>query len=242
MDNPNPDKVAKVGEITQKLESAGTILVADYRGLDVPAQAQLRQAVRDAGGEFKIYKNTLTRLAADRAGVDLTDHLLGPTALAFAYPSAEGVAADPVSLSKALTDFAKANENLVIKGGVMDGAVIEVDDVTALSKIPSREEMLAMFAGLLQAPMSKFAGLLSAMPRDFAGLLKALIDKRGDEAPADEAPAEDASPDEAPAEDTSPEDVEPPETDAVEASASTASDQTDEPVDAGSEETDDKED
>lgn len=205
MDNPNPDKVATVNEIVGKLEAAGTVVVTEYRGLKVPAQAELRAAVTTAGGEFKIYKNTLTRLAAERAGLDLSDHLTGPTALAFSYPP-EGSPADPVLLTKVLTEFQKSNGALVIKGGVMDGAVISADDVTALSKIPPREEMLAKFAGLLQAPMSQFAGLLNAMPTKFAGLVKSLIDKGGagvaDESAApgaEEAPAE-AAAEQAPAE------------------------------------------
>ena len=194
MDNPNPDKVAKVDEIAGKLETAGTVLVTEYRGLDVPAQAQLRAAVKDAGGEFKIYKNTLTKLAAERTGLALDEHLTGPTALAFAYPP-EGGQADPVALSKALTEFQKTNDALVIKGGVVDGAVIGPDDVTALSKVPPREEMLAQFAGLLQAPMSQFARLLNAMPTKLAQLTQALIEKGGAnpgaaDAAAEETPAE----------------------------------------------------
>lgn len=200
MDNPNPKKVAKVEEIATKLEAAGTVVVTEYRGLDVPAQAALRQALRDAGGEYKIYKNTLTRIAADKRGLDFGEHLSGPTGLAFACGT-EDTPADPVGLAKALTDFAKENEALVIKGGVMDGDPITTEEVTALSKVPPREEMLAKFAGLLQAPLSGFAGLLQAMPRDFAGLVKALIDKGGagvaEEAPAEEAPAEEAAAEEA---------------------------------------------
>ena len=251
MDNPNPDKAAKVDEIAGKLETAGTVLVTEYRGLDVPAQAQLRAAVKDAGGEFKIYKNTLTKLAAERTGMAIDEHLTGPTALAFAYPP-EGGQADPVALSKALTEFQKSNEALVIKGGVMDGAVIGVDDVNALSKVPPREEMLAMFAGLLQAPMSQFAALLQAMPTKFAALTQALIEKGGagvaEEAPAEEAPAADEAPaEEAPAEEAAAEETDAPE--ATEAEAATedaasdaASDHAEEPAVADSEETDDKED
>ena len=219
MDNPRPDKAAKVDEIAEKLESAGTVVVTEYRGLDVPAQAELRQAVRDAGGEFKIYKNSLAKIAAERTGNDFGDHLSGPTALAFAYPNEAGQT-DPVTLSKALSEFAKTNDKLVIKGGLMDGAVIGAADVEALSKVPPREEMLAKFAGLLQAPMSKFAGLLQAMPQNMAGLLKALIDQGGapgapaaEEAPAEEAPAEEAAA-EAPAEEAAAE-----ETDAADAEA-----------------------
>lgn len=261
MDNPNPDKVAKVDEIAGKLETAGTVLVTEYRGLDVPAQAQLRAAVKDAGGEFKIYKNTLTKLAAERTGLALDEHLTGPTALAFAYPP-EGGQADPVALSKALTEFQKTNDALVIKGGVVDGAVVGPDDVTALSKVPPREEMLAQFAGLLQAPMSQFARLLNAMPTKLAQLTQALIEKGGanpgaadaaaeetpaEETPAEEAPAAEEAADEAPAEEAPAEEAAAEETDAAEAAAEdvapdAASQETDESADAGSEDTDDKED
>jgi len=248
--------VAKVDEIAEKLEAAGTVVVTEYRGLDVPAQAQLRQAIRDAGGEFKIYKNSLAKIAAERTGVDLGEHLSGPTALALAYADGDR-AADPVSLSKALADFSKENPALIIKGGLMDGAAIGADDVTALSKVPPREEMLAQFAGLLQAPLSKFAGLLQAMPQNFAGLVKALVDKGGagvaDEAaaaaeapaePADEAPAEEteaaepeASADEAPAEEPAADDA----ADAADDAAPEAADQTEE-AEVASDDTDDKED
>ncbi|MFT4988748.1 MAG: large subunit ribosomal protein L10 [Acidimicrobiales bacterium] len=249
MDNPNPAKVAKVDEIATKLETAGTVVVTEYRGLDVPAQAQLRAAVKDAGGEFKIYKNTLTKLAAERTGMALGQHLTGPTALAFAY-APEGGQSDPVSLSKALTEFQKTNDALVIKGGVMDGAIIGPDDVTALSKVPPREEMLAMFAGLLQAPMSRFAGLLNAMPTKFAQLTQALIEKGGaasssdepaaEAGPAEEAPAEEAVADETDAAPAATEDAaEPESTDTDDAAAS---DQTEEPAAAVSEDTNDKED
>lgn len=256
MDNPNPAKVAKVDEIAEKLEAAGTVLVTEYRGLDVPAQAALRQAVKDTGGEFKIYKNTLTKLAAERTGTDLGDHLVGPTALAFAYPDGD-TAADPVALSKVLSDFSKANPDLVIKGGLMDGAVIGAADVTALSKVPSREEMLAQFAGLLQAPLSKFAGLLQAMPQNFAGLVKALIEKGGgvveeapdEEAPAEEAPVAEAAPaaEEAPAEETDAADADasaedaPAQDAAADDAAPEAAEQTEEAA-VASDDADDKED
>ena len=244
MDNPNPAKAAKVDEIAGKLEEAGTVLVTEYRGLDVPAQAQLRAAIKDAGGEYKIYKNTLTKLAAERTGTDLGEHLTGPTALAFAYPP-EGGQADPVALSKALTEFAKTNEALVIKGGIMDGAAIGADDINALSKVPPREEMLAKFAGLLQAPMAQFAGLLNAMPTKLAQLTAALIEKGGaapaaEEAPADEAPAEDAPAEETDAADAATEDAAASESSDSDEPA--ASDQTEESAAADSDDTDDKED
>ncbi len=272
MDNPNPDKVAKVDEIAGKLEAAGTVVVTEYRGLDVPAQAMLRAAVRDAGGEFKIYKNTLTRLAAKRAGLALDEHLFGPTALAFSYPP-EGSPADPVALTKVLTEFQKTNDALVIKGGVMDGAPISAEDVTALSKVLPREELLAQFAGLLQAPMSQFARLLNAMPTKFAALTQALIEKGGpapssgdsadevaDTAPeaggvyateeaaeivADADVAVEAAAEEADAPEAAEAQAAPEDAAPSESSDSddaAASDQTEEPAVADSEETDDKED
>lgn len=247
MDNPRPDKVAKVAEITEKLETAGTVLVTEYRGLDVPAQATLRQAVRDAGGEYKIYKNSLAKLAAENAGVDLAESLSGPTALAFAYPAEDSGLTDPVGISKALVEFSKTNDALVIKGGLMDGAPLSADDVTALSKVPPREELLAQFAGLLQAPMSKFAGLLQALPREMAGLIKALVDKGGatddaeEAAPAaEEAAAEPASEEAAPAaEEEAAAEPAGEENDAAEAASE---EETDESADAGSEDPDTKED
>lgn len=245
MDNPNAGKVAKVDEIASKLEAAGTVVVTEYRGLNVPAQAQLRAAVKEAGGEFKIYKNTLTKLAAERTGLALDEHLTGPTALAFSYPP-EGSPADPVALTKALTEFQKENGALVIKGGVMDGAAISADDVTALSKVAPREELLAKFAGLLQAPMSQFAGLLNAMPTKLAQLTQALIEKGGagvaaEAAPAaEEAPVEAAAEEETDAAEAATEDAAEPESSDSEDAA--ASDQTEEPAAADSEETDDKED
>lgn len=247
MDNPNPAKVKTVDEIVGKLEAAGTVVVTEYRGLDVPAQAKLRAAVRDAGGEFKIYKNTLTKLAAERAGLELDEHLVGPTALAFSYPP-EGSPADPVALTKALTEFQKENGKLVIKGGVMDGAPISADDVTALSKVAPREELLAQFAGLLQAPMSQFAALLQAMPTKFAGLVKALIDKGGaGDAPDTTAAADDGAAETTDAADAAPEDAaeasdDADDTTSADADAAAASDQTDESASADSDETDDKED
>ncbi len=256
---PRPDKVAKVDEIAEKLDAAGTVLVAEYRHLDVPAQAELRAAVTASGGEFKIYKNTLTRLAAERSGVDIGEHLGGPTALAFAYGTDDSPA-DPVGLSKALTEFAKTNPGLVVRGGIMDGAPIGLDEVTALSKVPPREEMLAQFAGLLQAPMSKFAALLQAMPTNFAGLVKALIDKGGAGEPEAPAPAAEAA-DEAAADDAAPVAEEAAESaDAAEAQAQVAeetdasddapeaaaedaaADKTDESADADSDDPEDKED
>lgn len=206
-ENPRPEKVAIVEEIKAHFDDASAVVLTEYRGLNVPQQAQLRAAVKDAGGHVKIYKNTLARRAADEAGIDLGDMLVGPTAIAFVGPDADGNPGDPVALAKALQNFADENEAFVVKGGLMDGAPVDDAGVKALSKVPPREEMLARFAGLLQAPMSKMAALLQAPLQNFAGLVKALEEAGGgsagagsDDAAADEASADEASADEASAE------------------------------------------
>lgn len=171
--NPRADKVAVVEEITAKLGDSTAVFVSEYRGMSVGELAELRGPLRDAGAEHKVYKNTLARLAADAAGQQgLIEHLEGPTALTF-------VTGDSVAAAKALTDRAKANPSLVIKGGILGDSPMSADDVKALASLPSREELLARLAGAFQAPLVKTAGLLQALPRNFAYGLSALIEKQG---------------------------------------------------------------
>ncbi len=170
--SPRPDKVAIVEEITGKLNDSVAVFVSEYRGMTVGELADLRTPLRDAGAEHKVYKNTLARLAANNAGYEsLAEHLLGPTALTF-------VTGDSVAAAKALTDQAKANSNLVVKGGVLGDSPMSADDVKALASLPSREELLATFAGALQAPLNRTASLLAALPRNFAYGLSAYIDQQ----------------------------------------------------------------
>ena len=174
MENPRPEKVAVVDEIRGRLEDADATVLTEYRGLDVTSIQTLRRALSDAGAEYKVYKNTLARFAARDAGLDIEDQLVGPTAFAFTATRADGSPGDPVMLAKALKEFAKTNEALIIKGGVMDGALLSSDEINALAEVAPRDELLAQFAGLLAAPMQRFAGLLAAVPRDFAYGLQAL--------------------------------------------------------------------
>jgi large subunit ribosomal protein L10 len=184
MDNPRPEKVAVVDEVRSRLSSASAAVLTEYRGLKVGDLARLRGSVREAGGEYKIYKNTLVRLAVRDLGLtDLEALLTGPTAIAF-------VDGDAVMVAKSLRDFARANPNLTIKGGVLGQSVLGAADVTALADVAPREVLLAQFAGLLAAPMRQLAGLLAALPRNFAYGLKALIDQKSAGAPdAASAPA-----------------------------------------------------
>ncbi len=192
MGDPRPEKVTVVDEVREKLDASDGALLTEYRGLNVPALAALRSALREAGGEYKIYKNTLVRIAARDAGLDIDDLLTGPTAIAFVGEKADGSPGDAAGVAKALKDFAKANDALVIKGGILDDKVLSADDLRALAELPSRDVLLAQIAGAFQAPMAKMAGLLAAVPRDFAYGLQALIDQGGaGDAPAtEEVPAE----------------------------------------------------
>ncbi len=189
MDNPRPEKVAIVTEVKQRLENATSVVVTEYRGLTVSEMQELRGQLRPSGARYKVYKNTLVRRAADEAGLELSDHLVGPTALAFAEPADGEERGDVVSMAKALRDFAKAHPNLIIKGGLFDGDPIDADGIRALADIEPREVLLAKLAGLMAAPMQQFAGLLQAVPREFAGLLQALIDEGGAPDAPSEAPA-----------------------------------------------------
>jgi large subunit ribosomal protein L10 len=171
-ENPRAEKVAVVEEITAKLNSAEAVFITEYRGMSVGQLAGLRRQLKPAGGEYKVYKNTLARFAAQNAGLDgLVDVLVGPSGITFAN-------GDIAATAKALRDAAKANPLLVIKGGAMGTTVLSAKDVEALADLPSRDVLLAMIAGALQAPLVKTAGLLQALPRNFAYGLKALIESK----------------------------------------------------------------
>jgi large subunit ribosomal protein L10 len=171
---PRAEKVAVVDEVRERLSSSSATLLTEYRGLKVGELAELRRNLRSAGGDFKIYKNTLVRFAVRDLGIDIDEAVLtGPTAVAF-------VDGDAAAVAKALRDYSRTNPNLVLKGGVMGTKSLSADDARALADLPSREVLLAQLAGALQAPMAKLAGLLQALPRNMAYGLKALIDQKVD--------------------------------------------------------------
>ncbi|MBD7983691.1 50S ribosomal protein L10 [Sporosarcina sp. Sa2YVA2] len=144
-------KQAVVEEISNKLKSAVSVVVVDYRGLNVSQVTELRKQLRDAGIDFKVYKNSMTRRAAESAGLeDLNEHLVGPNAIAFSTE-------DVVAPAKILNDFAKKNDKLEIKAGVIEGLVSSADDMKALAELPSRDGLLSMLLSVLQAPMRNFA-------------------------------------------------------------------------------------
>src|SRR4051812_42247848 len=185
MENPRAEKVAVVDEVKSRFEASEAALLTEYRGLTVTAMSELRRSLKAAGGDYKIYKNTLVRFAARDLGLEIEDLLVGPTAVAF-------IDGDPVNVAKALRDFARTNPALVVKGGLLGENVLDADGAKALAEVEPREVLLAKLAGAMAAPMVQFAGLLQALPRNFAYGLKALIDQGGAPgAPADApAPAE----------------------------------------------------
>ncbi len=191
MGEPKAEKVAIVAEVREKFQSSEAVVLTEYRGLNVTDLAVLRNAMRDAGGEYKVYKNSLVRFAAKELDLEIEELLVGPTAIAFTGTRPDGKDGDPVSVAKALANFSKGNENLVIKGGMLDGKLLTTDEIVALSKIAPREELLAKLAGGMAAPMQQMAGLLKAVPQKFAYALSALIEAGGG-APDDSSSEEEA--------------------------------------------------
>lgn len=144
-------KQAVVTEIADKLKSAATVVVVDYRGLNVSQVTELRKNLREQGVEFKVYKNTMSRRAAEEAGFEgLNEHLTGPNAIAFSNE-------DVIAPAKVLHEFAKENEALEIKAGVIEGEVANVEEIKALATLPSREGLLSMLLSVLQAPVRNLA-------------------------------------------------------------------------------------
>jgi len=151
MSNVIEQKKQIVEEIADKFKASKTAVVVDYRGLTVGEVTELRKQLREAGIEFKVYKNTLTRRAAEIAELSgLNDSLTGPNAIAFSTE-------DVVAPAKILNDFAKKHEALEIKAGVIEGNIATLEEVKALAELPSREGLLSMLLSVLQAPIRNLA-------------------------------------------------------------------------------------
>lgn len=173
---PRPEKVAAVAEVRDDLTDSVATLLTDFRGLSVTEMAELRGELRKTSARYQVVKNTLTRRAADAAGIDgLDDLLVGPTGLVFCEE-------DPVGPAKALRAFARDHPELVVKGGYLDGQVLDDQAAAGLADLESREELLARVAGLLYGALANFARLLQAPVEQQARLVQALIDAGGVEA------------------------------------------------------------
>jgi large subunit ribosomal protein L10 len=183
---PRPEKVQAVEEIKERFENAEATFLTEYRGLSVNEQQELRRGLRAAGAEYKVVKMSLARRAALELGLDeFTESMNGPTAIAFA-------SADPVPVAKALKDFAKDHERLVLKVGLMSGKLLAPEQVSKLADIEPRDVLLSKIAGAAKAPLAKMAGMLASFTRDSASMFSQLLEKKAEEA-ADAEPEEAAS-------------------------------------------------
>ena len=184
------DKVTAVAELTERFQSSSGAVLTEYRGLTVAQLGELRRSLGD-NASFSIVKNTLTKIAANEAGVtsELTDMLTGPSAIAF-------VTGDVVEAAKGLRDFSKTYPLLVIKGGVLDGKALKPGEITKLADLEPREVLLAKLAGAMKASLAGAAGTFAALPQQMARLLGALEQKRAADAP-EAAASQDTEPAEA---------------------------------------------
>ena len=158
-------KTTVVAELTEEIRAATALLVTDPRGLNVGQLSDLRRSLRTHGASFRVTKNTLGRIAAREAGADaLVDLLSGPSGVALC-------STDPAPVAKALADFARTSKLLELRGGVLDGRVINAADAQRLATLPPRQVLLTQLVGGLQAPIAGFASVLAQLPR---GLVVAL--------------------------------------------------------------------
>jgi large subunit ribosomal protein L10 len=172
-----PEKVAEVELLVDKMKRSNSLVIASYTGLSVERLTAFRVKCRAKGIEFRVVKNRLARRAATELSFASLDELLkGPTGIAFGVRS-------PVDPAKLAIDFARDNEHFVIKGGYLDGKVLTRAEVEALSKVPSREELLAMIMRGFQAPLTGFVGVLSGTLRKLMGTLEAVAKQKAEAAP-----------------------------------------------------------
>ena len=172
MSTARAEKAAVVAEVRDKLAASNSVIISEYRGLTVGALAKLRRTLRPLGAEYKVYKNSLVKIAARDGAMAPVEPLVGgPVAITF-------VTGEVSAVAKAMREFARENEALKLKGAVVDGKAVDVKGLRALADLPSRDVMLAKLAGLLKAPMANTAYMLSALPRKAAYGLKALVEQK----------------------------------------------------------------
>ena len=172
---PKPEKIAAVEEIKEKLNSAKIAILTEFQGLDVAKMTELRKLFREANVEYKVYKNTLTRIAAHQLGItEVDEYLVGTTGLAFSKD-------DLIGSTKIVKDFSAKNQHFKVKAGILDNRLIASEDVISLANTPPREVLLAMAMNAMQSPVKQFMQVLQAPIMDFICVLKNLADEKGDE-------------------------------------------------------------
>jgi large subunit ribosomal protein L10 len=196
-------KAAAIAEIAAHIDSSQAVFAVDYKGISVPQAAELRAKLRESDATFKVVKNSLTERAADQAGAATLKELLqGPTALTF-------VRGDIATAAKALAEYGRATQLLPFKGGLMDGAALDLEQIRSLSRLPSREALYGQLVGVVASPVSGLVRTLGALVGGLAVALGQVQEKKqSGEIPAGEAPAaveQPAAAKEAPAEEPAPE-------------------------------------
>ena len=177
-----------VKELQHLFTDSQVLIFTDYRGLSVADITNLRRQLREKGVEYHVTKNTLTTLAADKAGLEEISKMLdGPTAIAFVHDDIPGAA-------KVLADFVRTSRILQIRGGLMGRTVMDADQVSDLQKILSREQYIAKILGSMQSPMSGMVGTLTGVIRNFMNVMQARVDQLKEQGGAEEAEAETAAP------------------------------------------------
>ncbi len=173
---PNPQKIQTVADLREIVAQSNGAILTEYRGLTVAEISTLRKRLRAVNGEYHVVKNTLFKLVAgDTLTPELEKLLTGPTAIVFSK-------GDVVASTKATLDFLKELRNrpeILVKGGWIDGKMYSVEQVTALSKLPSREQLIAQVVGTIQAPISEFVGTLDNIIGEFVRTIQAIADKQG---------------------------------------------------------------
>ena len=165
-------KTQNVDEIKEKINKAQSMILVDYRGLNVEQITELRSQYRKAGVDYKVYKNSMMRFAFKDSGLEgFNEFLKGPSAIAFGYD-------DPVAAAKVTSEFAKTNEKLEIKAGIVDGKIIDVQEVKDLAALPSREVLIAQVLGGFNAPIQGFANVLQGTVRGLVVALNAIAKKK----------------------------------------------------------------
>lgn len=168
---PRPEKVEEVAELEDILRSS-LIVFTDFQGLDVKSISKVRGKLREIGGGYRVAKNTLLRRAASsESAKELTEPLVGSTAVAYSV-------GDPVAATKALMEFTKGQKGIKIKSGMVDGHILSADQVEALSKVPPRDQLIAMVVGGLMSPITNLVGTLQSLTGQLAMTCQAIADKK----------------------------------------------------------------
>lgn len=168
---PKPEKVEQVATISSLLDRSSAVLLTDYRGFTVAEKADLTRRLRESGAEFHVVKNTLFRRAYGERGADVNELLSGPTAIAFALE-------DPVGPSKTLLDFIREKRKGEIKGAVVDGRLFDLEQVTQLSQLPPKDQLIAEVLGSIQSPLTNLVFTLQGVLAEFAMTLQAISEQQ----------------------------------------------------------------